>query len=255
MNAAAALYQKTLRNDSVVFERKYGRRLALVLASVGKAVSARYTTLRAAQSTVDETLPKLLKEVYVDLIREVGSHFGRRQVAYLRGLQKDEFDEWDPYQSREMRDWIRQHMAARITLITKYTLQAVRSYIDEALQAGTDPSEIARNLRKLYAFSSDRAKKIAKTEVNSAHNAATHYVTGEFMDPEEISKGWLAASDKRVRKSHQAANGQQRPYNKPFKVGSSKLMFPGDTSLNAEGKEIVGCRCTVLYSRKRSTRR
>jgi len=256
MLASVALLQKTLRNDTVVFERKYGKRFSLVFAVVGRKVSDRYTTLRAAETAVEENLPRLLKESYTDLMRDVGSHFGRRQVAYLRGLKgKDEFDEWDPYSSTEMAAWIQKHLATRITAITRYTLEAIRSYINEALESGRDPSEIARNLRKLYAFSSDRAKKIAKTEVNSAHNAATHFVTGQFMDPDVLDKSWLSASDKRVRKSHAAANGQRRAYDKPFRVGTSKLLFPGDTSLNAEGKEIVGCRCTVLYSRKRSARR
>ncbi len=49
--------------------------------------------------------------------------------------------------------------------------------------------------------------------------------------------------DRRVRASHQQANGQYRDKGVPFDVGGCKLNFPGDTSLGASGKEVIMCRC------------
>lgn len=62
-----------------------------------------------------------------------------------------------------------------------------------------------------------------------------------------LFKTWLTMQDNRVRDSHKAALGQRVPFDKPFQVGQSLLMYPGDTSLGAALKEIIRCRCWVSY--------
>jgi len=36
------------------------------------------------------------------------------------------------------------------------------------------------------------------------------------------------------------------PEDQPYIVGSSYLMFPGDTSMGALAKEIINCKCVSL---------
>ena len=59
---------------------------------------------------------------------------------------------------------------------------------------------------------------------------------------------WRSTGDHLVRKSHIAANGQERKHGKPFDVGGDQLLFPGDTSLGAKPKNTSGCRCYVEMS-------
>lgn len=61
-------------------------------------------------------------------------------------------------------------------------------------------------------------------------------------------KTWITAGDERVRSTHVIADGQEVSANQPFTVGSSQLMFPGDTSLGAGLEEIINCRCSAIYS-------
>lgn len=59
-----------------------------------------------------------------------------------------------------------------------------------------------------------------------------------------LFREWLTRLDERVRATHKAAHGQRvRGAAAPFMVGSSLLMYPGDTSLGASMREIAGCRC------------
>ena len=36
------------------------------------------------------------------------------------------------------------------------------------------------------------------------------------------------------------------PEDKPYIVGSSYLMFPGDTTLGALAKEVINCKCITV---------
>lgn len=43
-------------------------------------------------------------------------------------------------------------------------------------------------------------------------------------------------------------NGKYVPIGNAFHVGDSWMMFPKDTSLGADAKEIINCRCSITYS-------
>lgn len=62
-------------------------------------------------------------------------------------------------------------------------------------------------------------------------------------------KDWYAVLDDVTRKTHVIADRTQRniPVDRPYKVGRSHMMFPGDRSLNAPLKEIINCRCISIY--------
>lgn len=62
-----------------------------------------------------------------------------------------------------------------------------------------------------------------------------------------LRKSWMTLRDKRVRPTHKDAEGQSRPVNEAFNVGSSRMMYPGDTSLGAPVREIAHCRCSAQY--------
>ena len=64
-----------------------------------------------------------------------------------------------------------------------------------------------------------------------------------------VKKKWNDIGDTHTRDTHRFAGAQSAiAMNKPFLVGASLLMFPGDTSLGASLDEIIGCRCYLTYS-------
>ena len=66
-----------------------------------------------------------------------------------------------------------------------------------------------------------------------------------------LKKSWLDMRDKRVRATHLDAGRRYGaaaiPLNEAFIVGSSRMMYPGDTSLGAPVREIAHCRCCAQY--------
>lgn len=121
---------------------------------------------------------------------------------------------------------------------------------EKAIEEGDTPSERAMLVQEISAiaatgedgpFSMQRAQRISRTMSTAAANGGKL----EGWKQSAIAKGkkWRSSAGTRTRKTHRKANGQVVDLDKPFKVGSSKLMYPGDPA--GEAKEIVNCRCTM----------
>ncbi len=66
-----------------------------------------------------------------------------------------------------------------------------------------------------------------------------------------LKKSWVDLRDNKVRTTHREAGRRYGatpiPMNEAFNVGSSRMMYPGDTSLGAPVREIAHCRCSAQY--------
>lgn len=98
-----------------------------------------------------------------------------------------------------------------------------------------------------------RGEQIARTETLAAMNRSEYEATRQAMaqsdfPAEATRKVWKTASDDRVRHTHAALHNTSVAFDAPFVTPSgARLLHPGDTSLGATGKEIIGCRCRVFY--------
>lgn len=90
-------------------------------------------------------------------------------------------------------------------------------------------------------FTMERAVTITRTMSTAAANGGK--MEGWKQSEMVTGKKWRSAGGNRTRKTHKKANKQVQPLDKPFIVGKSKLMFPGDPSGRPE--EIIQCRCTM----------
>lgn len=99
-------------------------------------------------------------------------------------------------------------------------------------------------LAQEYYLSNDRAVEIACNDANAVGNYNEHV---RMIKAGYTRKRWVTLLDRKVRCTHQKADGQEVDIQMPFKVGNSELLFPLDTSLNAELKEIINCRCVAKY--------
>jgi hypothetical protein len=94
-----------------------------------------------------------------------------------------------------------------------------------------------------------RSEVIARTEaLRTAHQGTEEMFmqaieSGSFAS-DALVREWVTAHDERVRSSHSAMDGQQRPFGQPFISGEGNaLMYPGDPS--APASETIQCRCVV----------
>lgn len=92
----------------------------------------------------------------------------------------------------------------------------------------------------------ERAISVAEQESNTIFNRV------EFDDAvsngKYTKKTWVTEQDSKVRSTHAKVDMETIPIDVAFEVGNSKMMFPKDDSMGADAREIVNCRCSIIYS-------
>lgn len=135
-----------------------------------------------------------------------------------------------------------------VEIANEYTGQKQTSaYIDKyARDLASDVIRAtAENTTDEYYTSNDRARFIAENEAN---NIGNYDLQTKAVKDGKTLKTWVTQKDNKVRHTHIDVDGSTIGIFEEFTVGNSKMMFPKDTSLNADDKEIVNCRCVVQYS-------
>lgn len=123
--------------------------------------------------------------------------------------------------------------------INDFIQNQINKTINEVLEV-TD-----KNPSTDYYTSPARAAIIAVNDVNAIGN---YELAEQAIKEGKTTKRWDTMKDERVRHNHVMADGLEVDIDKPFEVGTSKLMFPCDTSMGASAEEIVNCRCVCIYS-------
>ena len=207
---------------------------------------------QAAANVLGDALKKEIWRLYEDVNDAFYRDFQLIEVD--GGLAKADPAIVNPIQVQRIYERIERQLAEKIKGINSTTAAHIRSVLTSHYTDGDlDVENIIRSLRDSYAFSRARGERIARTEIVYMSNASTHYSIEMNARTDAITKSWSAVGDERTRPTHSTADATQRdlPFDKPFEVGGSRLMFPGDSSLGAPGRETIQCRCTVLYSRAR----
>lgn len=142
------------------------------------------------------------------------------------------------------RDFIEARVFDLSGRVTTTTYEAIRSALAEGVAEGEGIPDLARRIEEVFDDAvGNRAEVIARTEVNSAFNAATNLAGSTLPSDVAAARLWVAARDGRTRESHAAADGQVVPMSAPFQVGGASMFYPGDPS--GPAKETVQCRCAL----------
>lgn len=127
----------------------------------------------------------------------------------------------------------------------------IRRELDEGMRLGEGTRGLRARVQQALVFGGaedwrGRAENVARTEMTGAFNGSTFLAAKAQEDMLDIrlDKVWVATMDSRTRDTHFAADGQRRPLDAPFRVGSVDLDYPGDTS--GPPAEVVSCRCTFV---------
>jgi len=133
--------------------------------------------------------------------------------------------------------------------ITDTTRQLIQDVLTRAQESGYGIDWIVEQLRNTE-ISRMRARRIARTETVTAANQGAVFAaqdTGLMLNKE-----WLATNDNRTRNTHRYTDGQKIGMNDYFTLSDGvKMAQPGartqENGLATPGKDIINCRCTVLF--------
>lgn len=189
------------------------------------------------------------RNVALDLVGRVNRVTGRREGGSI-GLTTAQLN------------WVESARQKLLTLDKSYFDMGLRaSRFDDVVRAAIASGKPlnAETVDKLIGLYKDNALKhrgeqIGRTEALSALNRGEYEAIRQAAlrngrPLSAIRKVWDSAGDGRVRDSHQLLDGTSVGLDEPFvsPVTQARLLHPHDTSLDAPGSEVVGCRCRIRY--------
>ena len=145
------------------------------------------------------------------------------------------------------RDYARENVGQKITLISMATRKRIRRIIELNVNEGFGIAMLAKKIREdgKSGFSKYRSATIARTETHNAASFANHRIAQTQNLPNQ-KKRWLATQDERSSPSHLAVGGTTIPIEEDFIVGGARMGYAGDPRGGA--RNVINCRCVILYT-------
>lgn len=150
------------------------------------------------------------------------------------------------YNSENKQFIISQLQSRYSELVLQYTNidKAIDDYIQKFSEEIVDTTLKYPN--EEYYLSNDRATLIG---VNEANSILGYRQLQEAKEKGYTRKTWITEGDKKVRETHREVDMQEIPIDEYFLVGDSLMMYAHDNiTFNIDPKEVINCRCSVVYS-------
>ena len=166
--------------------------------------------------------------------------FAYWSIAASAGLTINETNEAEIRQ--DAKDKMRL-VLARHTKLDPYLETHIDKTVDEIIDStikhvGNDADS------EPYWTSTERAMLISENEANAFENYVEYR---DAVTSGKTKKKWITENDEKVRLTHEIAEGQTVDIDGLFLVGDSLMRFPMDTSNDPDPREIINCRCSVVY--------
>lgn len=194
----------------------------------GERISIPYEDYFGEMTLADEE-----KEERIELAKELEILF----LFLLMAYRKEQSNEVKKILQEKYKDIATTFIGAE--KVSSYIEEYAKKIIDETIRVTNE------NIDDPYYTSLDRAIALAENESNTIGNYRQQL---QAVKAGKKNKTWLTMNDNKVRHTHKEIDSLTIPIFEPFQVGDSKMMFPKDSSLGANAKEIAGCRCIAQYS-------
>lgn len=148
----------------------------------------------------------------------------------------------DPRQLLAMRTF----MVDRIKNVSTEAASAIKSELGMVVIGVRPVSEAITSVQAhLGGASRTRATTIVRTEVSRVFGVASNErIQQAAAAGVEMDKVWRRSGKLHPRVTHALADGQRVPYDQPFLVGGTAIMFPHDPA--APAKETINCGCVMI---------
>lgn len=231
------------------------RAFMLDLRSVFTRIKKEYTRRYIARGQILDVSP-----YNVDFVQSFRKQYERVEDAFLGRVTRQNRGETTD-ETRKLLEEIAiflsiQNLARaeqQAAIVTQTNQQQIDSATSRAFDLADDPFDrtavAAIGVGILSPNFAARTQSISMVETQiAAENTKATEARSISSGVIEDTKTWTTVGDKKVRPTHRQADGQTVPIREPFTVGSSMLQYPSDTSMGAEIKEVVNCRCSAVYN-------
>ena len=266
--AEKAAYWKAFDNDRARWEDRIAKQIAELFGAEGEAVAAAFeeqgkAAIAGAIERGKTHWSAWLVQAYKQMIIHFGTLEGRRIIraipkSAMPELQRKDLEykerAWNfDFDDPAVEHFVRTETAAKVTLMTETTKDAIAEGVAEGLSQNEGAADIAARIRASYAdwagegdspLDRSRSFLIARTEagaaVNFGHNEGARQIEEETGAT--VLKEWISSRDDRVRDSHAAVDGEIRRMPDAFSNG---LLYPNQAGAPAE--ERCNCRCGCAH--------
>ena len=243
---------KTIDQQRNTFNRKEEDRMYNALQDAITPILKDFKYVdRVNPGMADHIDRKPMTKAYEELYMRVVPFFGDKTYRTLKSIHLDLIQKLGPEELRYLlteyaRSYVSTYLFDLIQNVNNETIAIIRRIIDRGINEGLGPDEMARQLKTEYgAFSTNRATRIARTEVIRASNVGAD--AGAKQTGLALDKVWVATRDSRTRSAHENADNQRKGMEEDFMVAGIACSYPCDPRLPAS--QSVNCRCTVAHVR------
>lgn len=122
----------------------------------------------------------------------------------------------------------------------------VNNIVRQGIIQGEGIPEITDRLCSGLATSNEsKMRMFARTALGAAQSAGRQKQMEDAAAMGiEVNKRWMAAHDSKTRDAHRDLDGQEVPYDKPFKSELGEIEYPKDPK--AHPANVFNCRCTMV---------
>lgn len=198
---------------------------------------------RVDPSRVSEFQQPWTDAVNVEVLPEVRSVLS----ATLRRVTQAGNPRTDPFVAQYLNE-----AGNRLVRLPDEVYALIVAEIERGVTEGRSIDRVTEDVQRILTSTGseywpNRAQTIARTETMGAVNAGVF----RGAELEAAARGdlapfkqWISTEDNRTRPTHQAADKQRTLLREPFRVGTARLLFPGDPT--GPAAEVINCRCTML---------
>jgi len=195
----------------------------------------------------DKDLLKIYRDLYSDIGLQFAKWYAKNYDKYLsKGVNPNQYaDQW----TNKFASFGSAIGAQRVTLVSgtakKTLIQVTQNLMRDPEFMTLGNTEKGRILKSQFnRYSKYQSERLVRTEATNAANFATMESATTIFPGAQMMKEWIASFDDRTRSTHSEAGASEPiPYNEPFMVGGSLMMYPGDPS--GPAAEVINCRCSI----------
>lgn len=128
----------------------------------------------------------------------------------------------------------------------QWNYHKVNNAVTQGIIQGQSVEQIMKRLAiDLCLQNESKMRMFARTAINEAENRGRQQQMNDAAKMGIVQlKQWIATLDGRTRDAHRHLDGDEVPYDKPFKSDLGDIMFPSDPS--AHPANVYNCRCRMI---------